>query len=157
LRFLGAAGSEADDLAQETFLAVAQRPFELRSPTETAGYLRTVARHQLLMLRRRQEREISTVQLEAAETVWSELAGESGDLEAYLDALDVCLDGLEGRARRAVDLHYRLAASRAAIATELDMKPEGVKTLLRRTRDILRGCIERRLNQQTACDAQRPG
>lgn len=145
VRFLGAAAAEADDLTQETFLAVARRPFVQRTPGETAGYLRTVARNQLLMLRRRQQRQVSTVELEAAETVWAELAGTSGNLESYLDALGVCLEKLDGRARRAVDLHYRLAASRAAIATELEMKPEGVKTLLRRTRQLLRECVERRL------------
>jgi RNA polymerase sigma-70 factor (ECF subfamily) len=146
LRFLGAADGEADDLTQETFLAVARRPFEQRSTAETASYLRTAARNQLLMLRRRQQRQISTVELEGAENVWAELAGTSGNLDTYLDALDECLAQLNGKARRAVDLYYRIAASRAAIATELDLKPDGVKTLLRRTRDVLRQCIERRMN-----------
>ncbi len=60
-RFLGVQAEEADDLTQETFLAMAksirQSKFEQRSPGETAAYLRTVARNQLLMVRRRQERD----------------------------------------------------------------------------------------------------
>ena len=63
LRYLGAGAADADDLTQETFLAVARSRFEERSPAQTAGYLRTVARNQLLMARRRQGREVHTVEI----------------------------------------------------------------------------------------------
>ena len=45
-----------------------------------------------------------------------------------------------------MDLQYRVESSREAIAAALDMKPDGVKTLLRRTRQVLRECVERKLN-----------
>lgn len=144
LRYLGAGSPEADDLTQETFLAVVCAPFEDRCPKQTAAYLRTVAGNQLRMLRRRQKREGDCVSLEAAEAVWAEAAGDDG-LETYLNALRECLAGLDGRARQAVDLHYREEVNREQLAQRLDMKPEGVKTLLRRTRQVLRDCIERRL------------
>ena len=89
LRYLGAAASDADDLCQETFLAVARTPFELRSRSETAAYLRTAARNQLLMLRRRQGRQVETVDLAAAERVWAEHAPE-GSSVPFLDALSAC-------------------------------------------------------------------
>ena len=145
LRFLGADPTEADDLTQETFLAVARSAFVDRDQRQTAGYLRTVARNQLLLLRRKQNREISTVELEAADTVWAAAAGPDGSLNGYLDALRECVDCLEGRARTAIDLHYRDDAGREAIAARLEMQPDGVKTLLRRTRQLLRECVERKL------------
>ncbi|MFO0789383.1 MAG: sigma-70 family RNA polymerase sigma factor [Pirellulales bacterium] len=145
VRFLGAADAEADDLVQETFLAVARGEFVERDEHQTASYLRVVARNQLLALRRKQHREISTVELEAAETVWTAAAGADGSLGGYLDALADCLTKLEGRSRAAIDLHYREAASREVIAERLGMQPDGVKTLLRRTRSVLRECIERKL------------
>jgi RNA polymerase sigma-70 factor (ECF subfamily) len=147
--FLGAERTEADDITQETFLAIARAAFVERDERQTAGYLRVVARNQLLALRRRQRREISTVELEAADSVWAAAAGPDGNLTGYLDALRDCLAGLEGRSRQAIDLHYRDGADREAIATALDMKPDGVKTLLRRTRQLLRECIERKLNSET--------
>jgi RNA polymerase sigma-70 factor, ECF subfamily len=149
LRYLGADTAEADDLTQETFLAVARGGFVERAERQTAGYLRTVARNQLLALRRRQDRELATMDLEAADSVWAAVAGPDGSLSGWLDALRECVDGLEGRARQAIDLHYHDHASREAIATQLDMQPDGVKTLLRRTRQILRECIERKLNHDT--------
>jgi RNA polymerase sigma-70 factor (ECF subfamily) len=148
VRYLGADTAEADDLTQETFLDIARGDFVERDDRQTAGYLRTVARNQLLVLRRRQNREVCTVELEAADTVWAAAAGANGSLNAWLDALRECVDGLEGRARQAIDLHYHDQASREAIATQLDMQPDGVKTLLRRTRQILRECIERKLKNE---------
>src|SRR5262245_36527973 len=54
VRFLGADAAEADDLTQETFLALARAEFVEHDERQTAGYLRVVARNQLLALRRKQ-------------------------------------------------------------------------------------------------------
>jgi len=149
VRFLGADATEADDLTQETFLALARAEFVERDERQTAGYLRVVARNQLLALRRKQHREISTVELEAADSVWAAAAGTDGSLAGYLDALRDCVEHLDGRARQAIDLHYRESAGREAIAAQLGMQADGVKTLLRRTRQVLRECIERKLKNDT--------
>ena len=147
LRFLGCDPSEADDLVQETFLMVLRRPFEIRSTAQSAGYLRKVARNQLLMARRRQTTGPQLVDLDAAEAVWSQAAGQNG-LDDYLAALGDCLNGtLAPRSRRAVEMQYHDRAGRAQIAEELGLAIEGVKTLLRRARDVLRDCVERRLAQ----------
>ena len=145
VRFLGADVTEADDLTQEIFLALARGQFVERDEQQTAGYLRVVARNQLMALRRRQNREVNTVELEAADSVWAAAAGSDGSLTNYLDALRDCLDTLEGRARQAIDLQYNDHAGREAIASQLGMQPDGVKTLLRRTRAILRECVERKI------------
>ena len=67
LRYLGATPADAEDLMQETFLALGRAAFEERSERETATYLRKVARNQLLMLRRSSGRTVGTVDLAAAE------------------------------------------------------------------------------------------
>jgi RNA polymerase sigma-70 factor (ECF subfamily) len=144
LRYLGAAADDADDLMQETFLAVARTPFEVRSRAETAAYLRTAARNQLLMLRRRQGRLICTVELAAAEEVWAETL-TAGDSNEFLQALSDCCQALAGRAREAVDRFYRDGESREQLAARFEVTVDGIKTLLRRTRASLKDCIERRL------------
>ncbi len=144
LRYLGAAASDADDLTQETFLALTRSQFMEQSEQQTAAYLRTVARNQLLMARRRQGREISTVELATAEQVWSQ-AIDPGGTTGFLAALAECLEQLESRVRAAIDGFYRDRLSREELAEKLDMKPDGVKTLLRRTREVLRKCIEKKV------------
>src|SRR3954452_18607459 len=124
VRFLGADTTEADDLTQETFLAIARGGFIERDERQTAGYLRIVARNQLLALRRRQNREVSTVELEAADSVWAAAAGPDGSLGIYLEALRDCVDQLEGRARQVVNLHYHDYAGREAIASQLGMQAD---------------------------------
>lgn len=148
LRYLGADRADADDLTQETFLVVSRSKFEQRSDRETSAYLRSIARNQLLMLRRLQRRAIDTVQLEAAEQVWAAHVPDEG-MNPILSTLADCLKTIDGRAREAIHLFYREDLSRKAMAAALSMKPEGIKTLLRRTRDALRDCIERKTDRQT--------
>ena len=132
VRFLGCDPTEAEDLVQETFLAVLRGGFENRSPAETAAYLRSVAHRCLLMARRKQRAKPAPVQLEAAEAVWSRVAAEDG-LGDYLDALAECLKvAISPRSRRAVEMHYRDGAGRTEIAIAIDLAEEGVKSLLRR-------------------------
>lgn len=147
LRYLGAEAHDADDLTQETFMAVARSEFVEQSSVQTVGYLRTVARNQLLILRRRQGREIATVELAAAEQAWSERVEPRGS-DGFLTALAECVEQLEGRVRRLVDGFYRDRLSREELAEELNMKPDGVKTLLRRTRELLRNCIEKHVKSE---------
>lgn len=145
LRYLGAETSEADDLTQETFLAVMRSGFEYRSPAEASQYLRGAARHQLLMLRRRQNREPTVGDLEAAEAVWTEAAGDD-DLSDYLLALEDCLQrAIDGRAREAIWMRYRDDASHDQIGQQFGISIEGAKTLLRRAKAALRDCVERKV------------
>jgi len=146
LRYLGSDDAMADDLTQETFLAVIRKPFERRGDTQTAAYLRTVARHKFLRAAEKSRRVLGVEDLDIAETVWAG-ANPDGTGNDYLDALDDCLEQLNGRARAAINGRYRDGRSRAEIAEELDMTVDGVKTLLRRTRNSLRQCIQGRLQR----------
>lgn len=144
LRYLGCPAAEADDLTQDTFLAVFRDGFEDRSAEQTAAYLRTVARNRLLAVRRSQKKA-PEVDLAAAEAVWAETVGDRG-MDDYLVALEDCLEvGVTPRVRRALELFYRDRLSRDKIAEQLEMAAEGVKTLLRRARSVLRECVERKL------------
>jgi RNA polymerase sigma-70 factor (ECF subfamily) len=145
LRYLGCTDAQADDLAQETFLAVLERPFEQRCDAATAAYLRMVARNRFLAVIRKEKNGPTAADVELAEEVWSLTAAAGTD--DYLDSLEDCLTELTDRARRAIELRYRDDRSRRDIAAALEMTEDGVKTLLRRTRETLRECVERKVNQ----------
>jgi len=140
LRVLGAAGADLDDLLQETFVVLLQRDFEDRGGPAVATFLRTTAR--FLFLRRHRDLQ---PQVEAADAVWDRRCGDD-DGAGYLAALRACVERLPLRSRRLVQLGYDDELSREAIAQQLGMKVDGVKTALRRVRDVLRQCIERRLS-----------
>ena len=139
LRLLGCTADAADDLTQETFLVLLRRGFERRGDPETWSFLRQTARH--LHLRRvcgngRRTRELRA---DLVDEVWAEMADEAGD--AWIEALRTCVDRLDGRPQEVVRLFYREGYGRADVARRLAMKETGVKTLLQRTRAVLRDCI----------------
>lgn len=145
LRYLGCDEARADDLTQETFLAVWKKPFELRSAAATRAYLRTVARNLFLMAVRRRRARPAMLDLDAADAVWSDHDADDG--EEYRAALAVCLESLSERARHALELFYGEGAGRSVLAQALAMTVDGVKTLLRRTREALRTCIRMRIER----------
>jgi RNA polymerase sigma-70 factor (ECF subfamily) len=144
LRVLGCSAAEADDLTQDTFLAVWQRPFQEYSPTATAAYLRTVARNLFITSQRRNARWVAMTELDDVDTAWSRWAGDDGG-QTLLLALEACLQTLAERARRALDLRFREQRSRTDIAATIGLSEDGAKNLMQRAKQHLRECIERRL------------
>lgn len=141
LRYLGASTELADDLTQETFLQLLRAPFAQRSPAETTGWLRTVARN--LWVRSFRRPPFALAELDTLEATWDGFAQDDGGREA-LAHLRHCVEQLSGRAREVVRMHYEEHCSRGAIGERLGIGEDGVKSLLRRTRTLLRACVERR-------------
>lgn len=151
LRFLGCQEAEASDLAQETFLAVLRKPPADLGPAALRVFLRTVARNKFVESLRKHRRE-AEFDLDAAEQAWAATQTTASQTaegsDAWLEALGDCVEQLEGRAKQVIDLTYRENQSRADIAAAVDMSESGVKSLLRRTRDVLRQCVERKVNSE---------
>lgn len=134
----------ADDLVQDALLAAWHKRIPEQPDAVAAAWLRAAVNNLWRMHLRsqtRRERHLDAILAELAVRQGS--AADDG--EAWLTALRSCLQGLDGRARRLLDLHYADGSSRTSIATALGMRPDGVKTLLRRVRDVLRQCVLRRL------------
>ena len=149
LRMHGASAAEADDLAQEAFVVALQKGVLLQgvqsAPAATAAFLRTTAR--FLFLRHRKAGRRGARLADAVDELWARDCGRD-DGDALIALLRGCVGELAGRARTVVELGYGLGdrdpQGRAAIARELGMQENGVKTLLQRVRQQLRECIERR-------------
>ena len=144
LRALGCDPSEADDLTQETFLAVLQHTFVDYGPSATAAYLRRVAHNQLVSARRRAGKVVAVEDIEQFDRAWEDWAGND-EGEARLDALRECLQQLTDRARMALDMRFRDRESRSDIAAALGITEHGAKNLMQRAKQQLRICIERKL------------
>lgn len=142
LRFLGAAPDEADDLTQETFVAVLHRDLESWPGAEALAYLRRVARNALLRRLERASRE-PRVDLEFAEEAYAWYAA-ADDGRSTTRRLEQCLAELPERSRRALELKFTDGLDRADIAARLGIGAFAVKSLLARTYARLRVCIERR-------------
>lgn len=144
LCYLGCDENEAEDLTQETFIALLRSSFVERSDMETAAYLRRVARNCFLMNRRTKRKMISTSELDEADADWAHFLRDD-DGEGYFTALEQCLPELDDKPRQALVLQYTYDMARLEIAAVLEMSDDGVKAMLMRAKARLRECIERRL------------
>jgi RNA polymerase sigma-70 factor (ECF subfamily) len=144
LRVLGCEPSLAEDLTQETFLAVLQRPFQEISSVATAAYLRRTAHNLFMSHCRRAGRVLPVADVDALDRNWSRWAGDDQG-EELLTALRECLAELSERVRKALDLRFRDHFSRAQIAAELKLTEDGAKNLLQRAKQKLRECIDSKL------------
>jgi RNA polymerase sigma-70 factor (ECF subfamily) len=141
LRMLGCQPSQADDLTQETFLAVLEKPFDDFNRAATAAYLRRVAYNLFITAYRRSGRVTAVENVELLDATWDKWAGnDNGD--GMLDALRDCLSVLTQRARYALEMRFRDRESRANIAAALAITEHGAKNLMQRAKAQLRNCIE---------------
>jgi RNA polymerase sigma-70 factor, ECF subfamily len=148
LRSIGCDHSLADDLTQETFIAVLRRPFVQISPAATVSYLRRVAYHLLISYRRRQKKVISTGQMELLDAQWMRWAGADGDGNDLVDALADCFSRLTKRAQLSLKLRFGQNASRDDIAKELGITEHGAKNLMQRAKTQLKECLDGKLNRE---------
>jgi RNA polymerase sigma-70 factor (ECF subfamily) len=144
LRALGCEATLADDLTQETFLAVLERPFSEINRAATSSYLRTIARNLLISHHRRNGRYNLADNLDELVGEWSRWAGDD-DGESAIEALRECLKALTPRARQALEQRFRDRTSRSAIAEGLGITEHGAKNLMQRAKQQLRACVEQRL------------
>jgi len=145
LRAIGCPIHLADDLAQETFVAVLRKPFQQFSEHSTAAYLRRVAFHLLLEYKRKFGSLGLTDQAELLDQYWSRWAGadESGD--RLSDALKECFGRLTLRAQKSLRMRFEDQATRERIAAELQISENGVKNLQQRAKSQLKQCLEEKL------------
>lgn len=137
---LGAAADRIDDLVQEVFVVVLQKAFDDRGAAATGVLLRAVARNLLLRERRS---AAARREVELAHEVWCEDGGDI-DGDERLDALRACVGALPERSRALLRGAYTDGRGREDLARALGLRPDGIKTALRRLRDALRACVERR-------------
>ncbi len=141
LRALGCEAALAEDLTQDTFLAVLQRPFQDINPAATAVYLRKTAFNLFISHQRRSGKVTAVEDIEGLDRTWSQWAGNDHG-ESLLEALRDCLQGLTRRARMALEMRFRGDHSRADIASALEITEHGAKNLMQRAKQQLRDCID---------------
>ena len=144
LRMHGADHHEADDLVQEAFVTALRKGVLHLDPPAAQVFLRRAARFAFLHHLRDKRRDPELA--DAVDALWDRDAEHDGG-EQLLAKLHGCLEQLEGRAKQAVQLSYGVGdcprTARDDVAQQLGLQPNGLKTLLQRTRQALRTCIER--------------
>jgi RNA polymerase sigma-70 factor (ECF subfamily) len=147
VRLRGCPPDLADDLLQDALMAAVAKGVHNEPDDRGAAWLRGALDNLWLQHLRTEGRRGRHVERLIAERAL-EAAAPHDDGSSWLHALRECLAQLDGRGRRLLELHYAGGASREAIAGEFAMRANGVKAFLRRVRDALRECVQRRLRRE---------
>lgn len=142
LRALGCDPALADDLVQDTFVKVLQKPFDYYDTNTTAAYLRRIAHNLFISTQRRAGKVVAVENIQQFERVWCQLVSDR-DGEEYLDALRACFGKLGKRSRWALEMRFRDKCSRSQIARNLEITENGAKNLMQRAKSRLRDCVKR--------------
>jgi RNA polymerase sigma-70 factor (ECF subfamily) len=133
LRRMGAQAAEADDVAQDAFLAAFERIAEFRGEGTFAGWVKKIAaRHYLRRLQR--DRRLLAF---AAAGPEEEADAASGDADHRMD-LEEALKGLSAAERLCVSMCYGAGLSHAEAADALNLPLGTVKSHVKRGLDKLR-------------------
>jgi RNA polymerase sigma-70 factor (ECF subfamily) len=136
--------AEADDLAQEVFIAAWRDLAGFRRGEDFGAWLRGIARHRLLTHFRSQQRRANAVErfrAEVARIAEQELdAAAPNDESGRFDRLLHCISRLPEKLRRVV--HAGLDGARpAALAEELQTTVPAIYQLHYRANQLLRECM----------------
>ena len=133
LRRMGAQGAEADDVAQDAFLAAFERIAEFRGEGTFAGWVKRIAARAYLR-RLQKERRIGALTTEQAEV---DADGAGGDADGRID-LDEALKVLGPAERVCVTMCFGAGLSHQEAADALNLPLGTVKSHVKRGLDKLR-------------------
>ena len=135
----------ADDLLQEVAI-VAFRKYDQYDPSRPFyPWVIGIARVELLRWRRAASKEryvFSNETIARLEDAQQEIEAETGPRR---EALHICLNLLNGKTRKLVELRYGQDLKQSVIAERMGMNASTVRSTLLRARRMIRDCIEFRL------------
>jgi RNA polymerase sigma-70 factor (ECF subfamily) len=134
LRRLGAPASEADDVAQDAFLAAFERIAEFRAEGTFAGWVKRIAARAYLK-RLQKERKLALVAAESAEE--GPAVPPRGDAEGAID-LDEAMKDLSPAERLCVTMCFGAGLSHTEAAEALNLPLGTVKSHVKRGLEKLR-------------------
>jgi RNA polymerase sigma-70 factor (ECF subfamily) len=132
----------AEEVMQETCLALWRKFADFKRGTDFPAWACTVARFEVLKYRRRLARDRHVFNVELLELLAEEIAGEAERRAEERRALDDCLRRLAARQRELVTACYAPGVTIKGVAGELGKSATSLYKALNRIRIVLLECIE---------------
>lgn len=136
------------DIVQETSLALLRKFAEYDESKPFLPWALGVAKFEILGHRRDVARDrmiCDSVFLDQYTQAWADVAPR---ISNETEALRHCVGELAGRPRAIIKMRYTEGETSETIADKLNITADNVRTILKRTRDVLRRCVERHVGLQ---------
>lgn len=142
---------DAEDLLQDVSLAASSSWAQYRPGTPFLAWAREIARRRILDYGKRMSRRHALLEPEVLEALDAAAVAVEAEqpLEPRRDALRVCLTKVGGDARRILELRYAEKADVSRISREVGRTVQASYAILKRTKQLLRECIDRRVSGAT--------
>jgi RNA polymerase sigma-70 factor (ECF subfamily) len=137
---------DAEDLLQDVSLAASASWSQYRPGTPFLPWAREIARRRLLHYGKRRGRRPALLEPEVLEQLDRAAVESEEPLDPRRDALRRCLEELGSRGRRILEMRYGEKLEVPRIADLLGRTVQAAYALLKRTKQVLRECVERRLS-----------
>lgn len=139
---------DRDDVLQETAKQAALH-FDRYDPERPfANWAVGIARHKVQELRRKANRDAKMLGGEALDHIADGIARVKDESADRVAAMELCLEQLQPRHRKLLDLRYTDGLAVQDIAKEIGNKPNTVSVALYKVRAALAECIRLRLRQE---------
>jgi RNA polymerase sigma-70 factor (ECF subfamily) len=134
---------DAQDILQETFLAVSRKAQTYTLGTNFPAWACTVARYQALQFQRSLQRRTARLDEDVLEMLHGGDSPIPESMERRTRALKDCLEKLAPKALELIRLRYHLGQLPETIASTVGWTPNSVRVALARARQTLRTCVDR--------------
>jgi RNA polymerase sigma-70 factor, ECF subfamily len=137
--------ADAEDVFQETNLVLWQKSGEFQPGTDFVAWSFRVAQYQAMAFRKMRARSREQLDNDLFAMLADEALDKLQEFDVWHEALGHCLDKLRPELRSLIAKRYEPGGCVNEIARNLARSPKAVSELLRRTRQALMQCIDRKL------------
>jgi RNA polymerase sigma-70 factor, ECF subfamily len=150
VRSLGLNRHDAEDVLQRAGITMWRRFASFDAGTDFLAWATTVAFYEVKNFQRATGRSRLTFDDELMRVLAAERALDLKRMSPRREALDACLERLDGESRRLVEAIYVEEKSAAAVAEERGLALQTIYNQLGLLRRALARCVERRLTEGSA-------
>lgn len=137
--------SDADDVLQETNVRLWEQFDRFEPGTDFGAWACTIARYQVMTLRKTKLRSRLVFSDEFVKTVAEEYETQSGLTAARREALERCIELLNPRHREMLRAYYEPQTTAEDVAKRIGRTVQAVYKTLQRVRKALHDCIDDRV------------
>ncbi len=136
---------DAEDVFQETNLVLWQKSGDFQTGTDFLAWSFRIARFQIMAFRKKLARSREHLEDDLDALLADEALEKFQELNVRHEALGLCLHELRPELRSLIAKRYEPGGCVNEIALHYNRSPKAVSEMLRRTRQALMQCIERKL------------
>lgn len=136
---------DAEDILQRVAVVVTQKYHQFDQSRSFTDWVIGITKYEILAFRRSKARDRHVFDESLIEQIASRYAGIEPKLERARQVMQECIERIQGRNRRVLEMWYAEEISQVQIAERLKTTPNTVYVTLHRIRTLLRNCVQRRL------------